>query len=48
MFRISPARKVGKFWPPRQNAMRAQVNVIAAVFVVENLAVSRHEHGDRV
>jgi hypothetical protein len=46
VFGIPPARKVGKLRPSRENAMRAQVNVIAAIFVVKNLAVSGHEHGN--
>jgi hypothetical protein len=28
--------------------MRAQVNVITSIFVVKDLAVAGHEHGDRV
>jgi hypothetical protein len=31
-----------------ENAVRAQVNIVASVFVMENPAVAGHEHGDRV
>ena len=44
MLGTSPARKVGILRPSRQNTVRAQVNVIASIFVVENFAVSGHEH----
>lgn len=31
-----------------ENPVRAQMNVVAPVFVMENSAVAGHEHGDRV
>jgi hypothetical protein len=31
-----------------ENAMRTQMNVVATVFFMQDLAISRHEHGNRV
>ncbi len=42
------AGKIGEFRPARQNAMRAQVDVIASIFVIQNLAIAGHEHGDGI
>ncbi len=41
-------REIGKLGAPRENAMRTQVNVVAAILVVQNLAISGHQHRDRI
>jgi hypothetical protein len=46
MLGITPARKIGKLGPSRENAMRAQVNIIAPILVVKDFAVTGHEHRD--
>ena len=48
MLGISTPGEIRIFRPGGQNAMRADVNVIPAVLVVKNLAVSRHQHGDGI
>ena len=48
MFGIAAARKVGRFGPGSQNAVRPDVNVVAAIFFVQNFAVSGHEHRNRI
>jgi hypothetical protein len=40
----APSREIGEFRSARKNAMGAQVDVIASIFVIQNLAVSGHEH----
>ena len=39
---IPAACKVREFRPACQNAMRAQVNVVASVFVIQDFAIARH------
>lgn len=41
--RIPAPREIGKFRPPRQNAVGAQVNIVAAVLVIQDLAIAGHE-----
>jgi len=48
MNRISAAREVGKFGPAGENAMGSQVNVVAAILVVQDFSITRHQHRDRV
>jgi hypothetical protein len=45
---IAAPGKIRKLGPARQNSVRAQMHIIAAIFVIQNLAISRHEHGYRV
>src|SRR5271165_1635207 len=45
---ISASRKIRELRPSREQAMRAQMHVIAAIFVIQNLLVSRHEDGHRI
>lgn len=42
---IAAAGKIRKFRPPRQNSVRAQVHVIPPILVIQNLAISGHQHG---
>jgi len=48
MDRVSASCKIGEFGPARQNPVRSQVNIIAAVLVVQNLAIARHQDGHRI
>jgi hypothetical protein len=43
--RRSPPREIRQFRSTRQNTVRAQMNVISPILVIQNLSVSRHEHG---
>lgn len=40
--------EIREFRAARKNAMRAQVDVIASVLVIQNLAVAGHEHGNGI
>jgi hypothetical protein len=40
----STPREVGKLWPPGKNAVRSQVDVVAAILVVQYLAIAGHKH----
>ena len=44
MLGIAAPREVGKFGPLNQDAVRAKVHVVTAVSLVQNLAISRHQH----
>jgi hypothetical protein len=48
MFGIAAPRKVGRFGPGSQNAVRADVNIVAAILFVQNFTVSGHEHRNRI
>ncbi|HTC46757.1 MAG TPA: hypothetical protein VK722_05520 [Candidatus Aquilonibacter sp.] len=48
MLRIATAGKIRIFGFSGKNAVRAQMYIVAAIFLVQNLAVSRHQHRDRV
>lgn len=48
MFGIAAAGHVGKLGLAGKNAVRPQMDVIASVFFVENLPVSRHEDGNGI
>ncbi len=48
MLGIAAAGEIRKFRPAGQDAMRAQVNVIAPVFFVQNFAIPRHEYRNRI
>jgi hypothetical protein len=48
MLRITAAREIGVFRSGRQDAVRTQVNIIAAVFFVQDLAISGHQHRHRI
>jgi len=42
----SPPGEIWKFRPPRQNAVRTQVDIVSAVLVIQDLAITRHQHGN--
>jgi hypothetical protein len=44
----SASREVGELGPAGKNPMRAQVNVVSSVLIVEDFAVSGHEHRDGI
>ena len=44
----STSREVGELGPARKNAMRAHVDIVPAVLVVQDLAIAGHEHGDGI
>ncbi len=48
MNRIPTAREIGEFGPACQNAVRAQVNVVSSVFVIQNFAIAGHQHGNGI
>ena len=48
MLRISPSRKIRVLRFPRQNTVGPEVNIVTAIFVIKNLAVSRHQNGDGI
>jgi len=48
MFRISPPGKIRVFGFPRQNTVGPQMNIVTAIFVIKNLAVSRHQNGNGI
>jgi hypothetical protein len=46
--RITASREIRKFRPSGQNAMRPQVNIVAAILVIQNLSIAWHQHRNRV
>jgi hypothetical protein len=48
MIRISAAGEIWKLRLSREDAMRSQMDVIAAIFFVQDIAVSRHEYRHRI
>lgn len=44
----SAPREVGEFRPAGKNPMRAQMDVVSSVLIVQDLAISRHEHRDGI
>jgi hypothetical protein len=44
VLRIAPPGKVGILRSPRQHTVRSQMNISAAIFFVQNLPITRHEH----
>jgi hypothetical protein len=45
MNRVPAACEIRKFRPACQNAVRAQVNVVASVFIIENFSIAGHQNG---
>jgi len=43
MYRSTAHREIRKFRTPGENSMRAQMDVVATIFIVQNLAISRHQ-----
>lgn len=43
MYRSTAHRKIREFRTPGENSVGAQMDVIVAIFVVQNLAISRHQ-----
>jgi len=43
--RISAAREIGEFGTARENAVGSHMHIVTPVFIVQNLAVSRHQDG---
>jgi hypothetical protein len=48
VLRISAAGKIRVFRSARQNTMRPNVNIVAAIFLGEDPAVAGHEHRHRI
>jgi hypothetical protein len=48
MLRIAAPGKIGILRLPDQDAVRAQVNIIATVSFMEDLAIAWHEHGNGI
>jgi hypothetical protein len=46
--RISSPRKIGDLGPARKNPVRSQVDIIAAILVVQDLAIAGHQHRDGI
>jgi hypothetical protein len=46
--RIPAAREIRIFGASSENAVSAYVNIVSAIFIEENLAISRHQHRHRV
>jgi hypothetical protein len=44
----STPREIGEFRPARKYAMRAQVDVVSPILVVQDLAIGGHEYGDGI
>jgi len=44
MSRIAAHREIGEFRTPCENSVCSQMDVIPPVFVIQNLAISRHQH----
>ncbi len=44
----STSREIGELGPACKNAMGAQVDVVPAVFVVQDLTIAGHKHGDGI
>lgn len=45
---IAASREIGKLRPARENSVRPQVHIITSIFVVQDLAIARHEHRNGV
>lgn len=43
---IAAAREIGEFRPSGQDAMRTEMNIVAPVLVIQDLAIARHQHRD--
>lgn len=41
--RSAAHRKIRKFRAPGENSVRAQMDVVATIFIVQNLAISGHQ-----
>jgi hypothetical protein len=48
MFRGSTAGEIRKFRAAGEDAMGAQVDIVAAIFVVQDLAITGHQHRDGI
>jgi hypothetical protein len=48
MFRGSAAGEIRKFRAAGEDAMGAQVDIVAAIFVVQDFAITGHQHGDGI
>lgn len=48
LLRISTPGKIGELRPARENPVRAQMHIVPAIFVIQNLAVAGHQHRDGV
>jgi len=48
MFRIAAPVKAGEFGLSREYAVGAKMNVIATVFFMQDLPISRHQHGNGI
>lgn len=48
MLRIAAPGKIRILWSARQHPVGAHMNILAAVFVVKNLAIARHQNRNRI
>jgi hypothetical protein len=48
MLRISAQREIGVLRSLRKNPVRPQVDIVVPIFVMQDPAISRHEHRDRI
>ena len=48
MGRSATPREIGELGPPRKDAVRAQVDIVPSVLVLQDLAIAGHQNGDRV
>jgi hypothetical protein len=48
MLRIAAPREIRVFGSSRENAVRPDVDVVAAIFIMQDPAITRHEHGNRI
>lgn len=48
VLRIASPGKIRVFRSGRENAVRAQVDIVAPIFFVQDLAISRHKNRDRI
>jgi hypothetical protein len=46
--RISASREIGKLGAAGKNAVRAKMNVIAPVLIIQYFSIARHQHGNRI
>jgi hypothetical protein len=48
MDRVSTSGKIGELGTARENPVRAQMDVVTAILVVQDLAIARHQHRDGI
>jgi len=48
LLRIPPPGKIRELGTAGQNSVCAQMYIVASILVIQNLAIARHQHRDRV